>query len=69
VSAGSTGKATLTIVVSRPAMNTLRQQIASTTERRRASPSARGGELTVVITIVVLQNGLSVELILSHRRS
>src|ERR1019366_6461798 len=62
------GKATLTIVVSRPAMNTLRQQTASTTERRRA-PSARDSELTVVINIVVAQQWLSVQLILSHRRS
>ncbi len=36
-------------------MNTLRQHVASTTERRRASRSARDGELTVAINIVVSQ--------------
>src|ERR1035438_3482987 len=43
------GKATLTIVTSRPAMNTARQHVASTTERRRASRSGRHRGLTVAI--------------------
>src|ERR1019366_4156670 len=49
------GKATLTIVTSRPAMNTLRQHVANTTERRRAPRSARDGGLIVAINTVVPQ--------------
>src|ERR1019366_479644 len=59
------GKATLTIVTSRPAMNTLRQHVANTTERRRAPRSARDGELIVAINTVVSQQPNCVELILA----